>query len=207
MTITLEEKEFGVGLRFTPTVLDGDLINLRVSPEVSELSTTGTTITAAGVTSVLPTITTRRASTTVQLRDGQSFAIGGLIKNNVTQNVNAFPALGELPVLGALFRSSAFQNDRTELMFVITPHLVKPLPADYKLPTDNFVEPTRADFFLKGKMEGQAAAPAPAPVAPAPAPAATAPAPAAPAPAPAAPAAAQPVPVGTQDTGGGFEMK
>ncbi len=210
VTITLEEKEFGVGLRFTPTVLDGDLINLRVSPEVSELSTTGTTITAAGVTSVLPTITTRRASTTVQLRDGQSFAIGGLIKNNVTQNVNAFPALGELPVLGALFRSSAFQNDRTELMFVITPHLVKPLPADYKLPTDNFVEPTRADFFLKGKMEGQAAAPAPAPAAPATAPAAPATAPAAPATAPAAPAApaaAQPVPVGTQDTGGGFEMK
>lgn len=152
-TITLEEKEFGVGLKFTPTVLEGGRINLRVTPEVSELSTTGTVV---GSTT-LPTITTRRASTTVQLFDGQSFAIGGLIKNNVTQNVSAFPGLGEIPILGALFRSSAFQNDRTELMFVITPHLVKPLPADYKLPTDNFIEPSRGEFFLGGKMEGKPA--------------------------------------------------
>ncbi|MFA5170681.1 MAG: type II and III secretion system protein family protein [Sulfuriferula sp.] len=150
-TITLEEKEFGVGLKFTPTVLEGGRINLRVTPEVSELSATGTQV----GTNTLPTITTRRASTTVQLFDGQSFAIGGLIKNNVTQNVSAFPGLGEIPILGALFRSSAFQNDRTELMFVITPHLVKPLPADYKLPTDNFIEPSRGEFFLGGKMEGK----------------------------------------------------
>ncbi len=158
VTITLEEKEFGVGLKFTPTVLEGGRINLRVTPEVSELSTTGTTITSTtGASTVLPTITTRRASTTVQLFDGQSFAIGGLIKNNVTQNINAFPVLGEIPILGALFRSSAFQNDRTELMFVVTPHLVKPLPPDYKLPTDNFIEPSRGEFFLGGKMEGNTA--------------------------------------------------
>lgn len=154
-TITLEEKEFGVGLKFTPTVLEGDRINLRVTPEVSELSTTGTTVSFGTSSSVIPTITTRRASTTVQLFDGQSFAIGGLIKNNVTQNVSAFPMLGEIPVLGALFRSSAFQNDRTELMFVVTPHLVKPLPPDYKLPTDNFIAPSRSEFFLGGKMEGK----------------------------------------------------
>ena len=158
-TITLEEKEFGVGLRFTPTVLEGDLINLRVAPEVSELSATGTPISiAGGAQSILPSLTTRRASTTVQLHDGQSFAIAGLIKNNVTETMKRFPVVGELPIIGALFRSSAFQNDKTELMFVITPRLVKPLPADYVLPTDNFTPPTPAQFFMGGKLEGNAPA-------------------------------------------------
>jgi pilus assembly protein CpaC len=153
-TITLEEKEFGVGLRFTPTVLEGGRINLQVTPEVSEVSATGTTVSVGGSISILPSITTRRASTTVQLHDGQTFAIGGLIKNNITETVNAFPILGEIPILGALFRSSEFQNDRTELMFVVTPRLVKPLPPDYMLPTDAFIEPTRTGFFLGGKLEG-----------------------------------------------------
>jgi pilus assembly protein CpaC len=154
-SITLEEREFGVGLRFTPTVLEGGRINLRVTPEVSELSSTGTTVSVSGSSSILPTITTRRASTTVQLRDGQSLAIGGLIKNNVTETMRALPILGELPIIGALFRSSEFQNDKTELLFVITPRLVKPLPPDYKLPTDNFIEPSRREFFLDGKLEGR----------------------------------------------------
>lgn len=153
--VTLEEREFGVGLRFTPTVLDGGRINLRVAPEVSELSSTGTEITAFGLgRSILPTITTRRSSTTVQLHDGQSLAIGGLIKNNVTETMKAFPVLGELPIIGALFRSSEFQNDRSELLFVVTPRLVKPLPPDYRLPTDSFREPSRSEFFLGGKLEG-----------------------------------------------------
>ncbi len=160
--ITLEEKEFGVGLKFTPTVLEGGRINLRVTPEVSELSTTGTTISASGSFSVLPTITTRRASTTVQLNDGQSFAIGGLIKNNINETIKAFPILGEIPILGALFRSSEFQNDRTELLFVVTPRLVKPLPPDYRLPTDSFIEPTRSEFFLGGRMEATPNEPQPA---------------------------------------------
>ncbi len=156
LTIGLEEREFGVGLKFTPTVLEGGLINLKVAPEVSELSPAGISISAAGTSnaSILPVITTRRASTTVQLYDGQSFAIGGLIKNNVTQNISAFPMLGEIPVLGALFRSSSFQSDKSELLIVVTPHLVKPLPPDYRLPTDSFVEPSRSEFFLGGKMEG-----------------------------------------------------
>lgn len=153
-TITLEEKEFGVGLKFTPIVLEGGRINLKVAPEVSELSSTGTTISVGNSSSVLPSITTRRASTTVQLNDGQSLAIGGLIKNNVTETIKAFPMLGEIPILGALFRSSEFQNDRTELVFIITPRLVKPLPPDYSLPTDGFIEPTRSEFFLGGKLEG-----------------------------------------------------
>ena len=164
-TITLEEKEFGVAVKFTPTVLDGGRINLKVAPEVSDLNKDGIGITATGVstTAILPSFTTRRATTTVQLFDGQSFAIGGLIKNNVTSNIKALPGLGEVPVLGALFRSTDFQTDRTELVFIITPHLVKPLPADYKLPTDDYIQPTRGDMFMQGKMEGSAPAPAAAP--------------------------------------------
>jgi pilus assembly protein CpaC len=155
-TITLEEKEFGVAVKFTPTVLEGGRINLKVAPEVSELNKDGIGISASGLsaTAILPSFTTRRAATTVQLYDGQSFAIGGLIKNNVSTNIKALPLLGEIPVLGALFRSSDFQTDRTELVFIITPHLVKPLPPDYKLPTDNYIEPSRAEFFMGGKMEG-----------------------------------------------------
>lgn len=154
-TITLEEKEFGVGLKFTPVVLDGSRIHLRVAPEVSELSQTGSPFTTFnGVTSVLPSFTTRRAQTSVQLMDGQSLAIAGLIKNNVTETVSRFPILGELPILGALFRSSEFQTDRTELMFLITPRLVKPLVGEVALPTDSFTPPSRTEFFLNGQVEG-----------------------------------------------------
>ena len=157
-TVTLEEKEFGVGVRFTPTVLSGGRINLKVAPEVSELNREGVGITASGIsgTAILPSFTTRRATTTVQLLDGQSFAIGGLIKNNTTANIRAFPILGEIPIIGALFRSTDFQKDKTELIFVVTPHLVKPLPSfeTVRLPTDRFVDPSRTDLFLKGKLEG-----------------------------------------------------
>ena len=162
-TVTLEEKEFGVGLKFTPTVLDGGLINLKVAPEVSELSPIGTAISAGNSQSILPSFTTRKAQTTVQLYDGQSFAIAGLIKNNVTETVKRFPILGEVPILGALFRSSEYINDRTELVFLITPHLVKALPPDAALPTDSFNPPTRSEFFLGGKMEGSANEPKPEP--------------------------------------------
>lgn len=156
-TITLSEKEFGVGLRFTPTVLSGGRINLQVAPEVSELSRDGVGINNFGNTSsqIFPLITTRRASTTVQLSDGQSFAIGGLIKNNTVSNIKAFPILGEIPILGALFRSTDFQNEKTELVFVVTPRLVKPLPPNYSLPTDNYRDPTRKELFLGGKLEGE----------------------------------------------------
>ncbi len=155
-TVTLEEKEFGVSVKFTPTVLDGGRINLAVRPEVSELNREGVGLSAPGVNglAILPSFTTRRAFTTVQLHDGQSFAIGGLIKNNTTTNIRAFPVLGELPILGALFRSTEFQTDRSELVFVITPRLVKPLPENYALPTDNYVEPSRSDVIWRGKLEG-----------------------------------------------------
>jgi len=162
--ITLEEKEFGVGLRFTPTVLGGGRINLRVAPEVSELSREGIGINAAGInsTAILPVVTTRRASTTVQLYDGQSFAIGGLIKNNLVTSLKGLPVLGEVPVLGALFRSTDFQQDRSELVFVITARLVKPLTATgYKLPTDGVDAPSRAALMLGGRLESAAKLPEP----------------------------------------------
>ena len=162
-TISLEEREFGVGLRFTPTLLEDGMINLRVTPEVSELSQVGTSVSGGtGQTSVLPTMTTRRVSTTVQLRDGESFAIGGLIKSNVTEAMKALPGLGELPVLGALFRSSEFQSDRSELLFAITPHLVHPTAAAAQLPTDGFTPPTRSEFLFEGRQQGRASVPPPA---------------------------------------------
>lgn len=154
--VTLEEKEFGVGLRFTPTVLVGGRINLKVAPEVSELSREGVGISATGFggTAVLPLITTRRATTTVQLYDGQSFAIGGLIRNTQNTNVKGLPLLGELPILGALFRSTDFQHDRSELLFVITAHLVKPLPPGQALPTGAMAAPGRRELFMGASPQG-----------------------------------------------------
>ncbi|GAA0403767.1 type II and III secretion system protein family protein [Massilia aurea] len=182
--VTLEEKEFGVGLRFTPTVLGGGLINLKVAPEVSELSREGIGISAAGIagTAIMPLLTTRRASTTVQLHDGQSFAIGGLVRNNLVANLKGLPGLSDVPILGALFRSTDFQQERTELVFVITARLVKPLPAgSLSLPTDRFDAPSRASVLLGGRLEGTPAVGTPAvgtaPVPPAPAPAAGGPEP------------------------------
>jgi pilus assembly protein CpaC len=157
--ITLEEKEFGVAVRFTPTVLADGRINLKVAPEVSELNKEGVGISATGIngTAILPSFTTRRAATTVQLYDGQSFAIGGLIKNNSTTNIKSVPGLGEIPVLGALFRSNDFQTDRSELVFVITPRLVKPLPPELadNLPTSNVTDAGRAARIFNGRMEGE----------------------------------------------------
>ena len=162
-TITLEEKEFGVGLKFMPTVLDGTRVNLKLVSEVSELSQTGSPFTTVGgVTSVLPSITTRRIDTTVQLNDGQSFAIAGLIKNNMTESIKRFPGVGEVPIVGALFRSTEFQQDQTELIFVVTPRLVKPLTTAVVLPTDNHIAPNRADVLFMGKAEGKAKEAAPA---------------------------------------------
>ncbi|ARO86321.1 type II and III secretion system protein [Nitrosospira lacus] len=153
--VTLQSRQFGVGLKFTPTVLEEGRINLVVSPEVTELVSFNT-IATTGLGGVLavPTFTTRRISTTVQLRDGQSLAVGGLLQDNIKEHAKRFPVLGELPILGALFRSSDFQTDKTELMIVVTPRLVKPLQPVYQLPIDNFVPPSRPEFLIDGKMEG-----------------------------------------------------
>jgi pilus assembly protein CpaC len=154
VTITLEEKEFGVGVKFKPTVLANGRINLQVAPEVSELQQNGTPFTSVdGSVSVLPSFTLRRAETTVQLYDGQSFMIAGLLQNNTNTTINRFPGLGDIPILGALFRSSSFQTNKSELMFIITPRLVKPLPPDYPLPTDSYVPPTLPEVHLGGAAE------------------------------------------------------
>ncbi|MGM3275584.1 type II and III secretion system protein family protein [Ralstonia sp. 24A2] len=206
-TITLQEEEFGVGLKFTPTVMANGRINVKVAPEVSELSPTGATVTGANTNgqTILPLITTRRASTTVQMRDGESFAIGGLLQDNARGSLKALPGAGEIPVLGTLFRSTQFQHDLTELVIVITPRLVQPMQtASYPLPTDSFSTPNDLDVYLTGNMEGRgaknraakpasAAAPAAAPQMPAQAPSApSAPSSQAPAPAPVAPAPVAP---------------
>ena len=161
-TITLEEKEFGVGVKFTPTVLGGSRINLKVITEVSELSQTGSPFTTLnGVVSVLPSFTVRRADTTVELNDGQSYVIAGLIRNGVNESIKRVPGLGEVPVLGALFRSTEFQTGQTELMFVVTPRLVKPLAQAPRLPTDSHVVPTRAEVYLNGSLEKEKPAASP----------------------------------------------
>ncbi|AMR77095.1 type II and III secretion system protein family protein [Cupriavidus nantongensis] len=184
-TVTLQEEEFGVGLKFTPTVLANGRIHLKVAPEVSELSPTGATIrggTLSGQT-ILPVITTRRASTTVQMRDGESFAIGGLLTDSARGSLKALPGAGEVPVLGTLFRSTQYQQDLSELVFIITPRLVKPMQtSNYPLPTDSFSTPNPLSLYFMGNMEGDGKRP----TQPAPAPSQ----PAAPAAVPAAPPAA-----------------
>lgn len=154
---SLEEKEFGIALKFIPTVLDGGRIHLKVAPEVSELNPQGLGLAATGVSgqAILPLFTTRRASTAVELRDGESFAIGGLMQNNVNSSIQAVPWLADIPVLGALFRSSQFQKDETELLFVVTPHLLMPSDTRLPLPTDHYSEPNPKEFFLDGLQQSQ----------------------------------------------------
>ena len=151
--ITLVEREFGVGLKFVPTVLDGGRINLKVAPEVSEIGES-VTFQSGTNTTILPLFTTRRVSTTVQLFEGQSLVIGGLVRNNITETIKTFPFLGELPIIGALFRSTKFQSDRTELVILVSPSLVKATNKPVTLPTDKFIPPSRGELFMNGKLEG-----------------------------------------------------
>jgi len=152
--ITLQQQPYGVGVKFTPTVLSGGRINLKIQPEVSDVNNQGISVSSNGSTMVLPSINVRKASTTVQLYDGQSFAIGGLIQNNVTEVISMFPGLVNIPILGALFRSNSFQTNRSELLIVVTPRIVRPLRSKPELPTDKFIEPNQYEFFMDGKLEG-----------------------------------------------------
>ncbi|HEU4686634.1 MAG TPA: type II and III secretion system protein family protein [Nitrospira sp.] len=149
--VTIQFKKFGVGLSFTPNVLDDKHIAITVSPEVSELDFQNA-LRFQGFT--IPAITTRRAATAVELADGQSFAIGGLLRDNVRESISKFPYLGDLPILGGLFRSVQFQKNETELLIIVTPHLVKPIDvATQSLPTDYFVEPNDFELYLLGFAE------------------------------------------------------
>lgn len=150
--ITIEFKEFGVGLAFTPTVTSKNSINLELAAEVSAIDpTVSTTLGPINV----PGLKVRRTNTTVELNDGQSFAIAGLIQDDLTEQVRKIPGLGSLPIIGALARSSGFERRQTELVVVITARLVKPVNgAQLAAPTDYILPPSDYDFFLFGKTEG-----------------------------------------------------
>lgn len=155
--IQIEFKQFGVSLSFTPTVMNRNRISLRVRPEVSDLSDNGS-IKLGDL--IIPALATRRAETTVELGSGQSFAIGGLISNSTRNNVEKLPGLGDLPILGTLFRSSNFRRSESELVIIVTPYLVAPRNvADLALPTDGFRPSSQLELILEGKLA--AAAPRP----------------------------------------------
>lgn len=157
-TITVEFKQYGVSLEVVPTVLSPTRINLRVRPEVSQLSTTGSvSVPIAGGTLTIPALTVRRAETTVELGSGQSFAIAGLLQKSSTDATNAIPGAGEIPIIGALFKSNDFQRGESELVIIVTPYLVKPVanPASLQLPTDGFRTATDLDRILLGRQISQ----------------------------------------------------
>ena len=150
--ISVEYKQFGVSLAYTPTVLADGRISLRVRPEVSQLNYQNG-VQMGGT--IVPGLSTRRAETTVELGSGQSFVIAGLLQNTHDNSIDKTPGLGDVPVLGALFRSNAFQRGETELVIVVTPYLVKPVNAnDIVLPTDGYKAPTDIERVLLGELGG-----------------------------------------------------
>ena len=165
-SISIEYKQYGVGLAFTPIVLADGRISMRVRPEVSELSNEG----AVKLNDFLvPALTTRRAETTVELGSGQSFMIAGLLRNTNTNDVNKAPFLGDLPIIGALFRSTNFRRSETELVIIVTPYLVRPTSGQLALPSKGYRAPTDVERVFEGQtFKGVSGnAPAPAPAAPA----------------------------------------
>jgi pilus assembly protein CpaC len=155
-TITVEFKTFGVSLAVVPTVLSSNRLNLRVRPEVSELSTNGAVSVpiSANATLTIPALTVRRAETTVELGSGQSFAIAGLLQRTSLDQTNALPWIGEVPVLGALFKSNDFQRGESELVIIVTPYVVQPAstPTALQAPTDGFRPATDLDRILLGRQ-------------------------------------------------------
>ncbi len=159
--VTIEFKKFGVSLSFTPTLIGRDRVNLHVRPEVSQLSTTNA-VTLNNFQ--IPSLTTRRADTTVELGSGQSFAIAGLIQNNVTHDISKFPGLGDVPVLGGLFKSDRFQREESELVIIVTPYIVKPINNKrLAAPTDGLESPHDIERIVNGGTHRQKPT-APAPV-------------------------------------------
>ena len=156
---TIEFKKFGVELEFHPVVLGSGRINFKLNVKVSELVNDGSVVITSedSITQFLPrSLRTRGATVTLEMDDGDTMSIAGLISENLRESVSKFPGLGEIPVLGALFRSQEFQNNETELVILVTPRLAKPLsPEDIRLPTDQFVEPTDLEFYFLGRTEGR----------------------------------------------------
>lgn len=154
-TITIEYKKYGVGLNFTPTVLDDRKIAMKVNPEVSDLDYANGISVPGGYT--IPGLTVRRMATHLEVKDGQTFAMAGLIRSQDRNIANKFPVLGDVPVLGTLFRSSQWQKAESELVVLVTPHLAKPIaPGAIKLPTDKWVDPTDYEKYLLGLDQGRA---------------------------------------------------
>ncbi len=151
--ITVDYKQYGVSLAFTPTVLNGNLINLKIIPEVSQLDPSNSVSVGNGI--VVPALTVRRATTTLELKDGQSFVLAGLLQNNLSTAQQQLPWVGDVPVLGSLFSSKSYQKQETDLIIIVTPHLVQPTrPGDeVRTPLDNALPANDIDFFLKNKPE------------------------------------------------------
>ena len=149
--ITVQFKPFGVSLAFTPTVLADGVINLVVAPEVSSIDPSAS-ITINNL--VIPGLQTRRAKTVLEIRDGESFAMAGLLRKDFQDTIRQVPLLGSLPIIGALFRSTGFQHEETELVIIVTPHLVRPVPEGaLKSPTDRVGPPNEADLLLNGRTD------------------------------------------------------
>ena len=159
--ISVEYRQYGVGLAFTPIVLADGRISMRVRPEVSELSNEGSV--KLNDTNI-PALITRRAETTVELGSGQSFMIAGLLKNTNTNDINKAPFLGDLPILGALFRSTSFRRSETELVIIVTPYLVRPVSGQLALPTDGYRAPTDVQRVWEGQSFTGRSGPPPAAV-------------------------------------------
>ena len=152
-SVTIEFREYGISLAFTPTILSGNRINLHVKPEVSSItSTNAVSVTLSDdSTIVVPSLTTRRAETTVEVGSGQSFAIAGLLQNNTTHDISQIPGLGDVPVLGNLFKSDRFQRDETELVIMVTPYIVRPVSnRAMASPTDGYIAPHDAQRLFGG---------------------------------------------------------
>jgi pilus assembly protein CpaC len=147
--VTIEYKQYGVGLAFTPVVLGDGRISMRVRPEVSEISSAGS-VTLNGF--VVPALTTRRAETTVELGSGQSFMLAGLLQNRNNNSIQKAPFLGDLPILGALFRSTSYQRNETELVIIVTPYLVRPVSNQLAVPTQGYRAPSDGDMVLEGQV-------------------------------------------------------
>lgn len=155
--LTVDYKQFGVKLDFTPTVMSEHRISLKVRPEVSQIDTTAS-VTTNGVT--VPGLSVRRADTTVELASGQSFAIGGLLQTNTTDIISQVPGLGSIPILGKLFSSTNYQNNKTELVIIVTPYLVEPTdPAKLRTPLDSLMSPSSDVEYSLGRDSGDASVP------------------------------------------------
>jgi pilus assembly protein CpaC len=143
-TITVEFKSFGVSVAFTPTILDARHLNLRVRPEVSALTSVGAVSVPLTATAsvTIPALTVRRAETSVELGSGESFALAGLLQHTAEQDISKVPLLGDIPIIGALFRSNRFQRNETELVIIVTPYLVNPVPTRLAAPTDGLIHPS-----------------------------------------------------------------